>query len=182
MVRNIGVVAVVALLVGATGATAAQVITGAQIKNSSITGKDIKNKSLTAQDFRGSVRGPQGAPGAQGGQGTPGAQGAQGVQGAAGQQGLPGAANTTVRVGPGGAGSDVAFCQPGERVVGGGGFSPELDGYLWASAPVDANGDPIVDDGTPPGGWAVSASIPESAADPGVDVDSVVQAYVICAI
>jgi hypothetical protein len=73
------VIAVVALLV-VTGApaSAAQLITGKQIKNNSITGKDVKNKSLTPKDFRGSVRGQTGAQGPQGAKGDPGNPGQAG--------------------------------------------------------------------------------------------------------
>lgn len=75
------VIACIALVVACTGsATAATLITGAQIKNNSVTTKDVKNKSLKAGDFKpGQLpRGPAGA------QGATGAQGAQGVQGAPG--------------------------------------------------------------------------------------------------
>jgi Collagen triple helix repeat (20 copies) len=88
MVRNIGTIVVVAILVGAGGATAAQVITGAQIEDNSLTGRDVKNKSLTKQDFKGALRGPGGLPGPQG---APGAHGAQGPKGDAGPQGAQGA-------------------------------------------------------------------------------------------
>jgi hypothetical protein len=84
------VIACVALVVACTGtATAASLITGAQIKNNSVTTKDVKNKSLRAGDFRpGTVfRGPAGARGAAGPQG---AQGPQGLQGSQGLQGAPG--------------------------------------------------------------------------------------------
>ncbi len=75
---------VVGVAIGGGSATAAKLITGNQIANSSITGKDIKNKSLTPKDFRGSVRG---RPGARGQNGAPGAPGAPGLNGAAGLKG-----------------------------------------------------------------------------------------------
>ena len=50
---------VCALFAGAT-AVAADLITGGDVKNSSLTGRDIRNQSLTKADFRGSVRGPRG--------------------------------------------------------------------------------------------------------------------------
>jgi hypothetical protein len=145
--------------------------TAVTVKNSSLTGKDVKNKSLTKLDFKGSVRGPRGP---QGPQGPPGPAGTAGAQGA------PGAANTVVRVGPGGTGSDVALCLAGERVVGGGGFTPDLDGYLWDSSPVDEAGNNVAE-GQPARGWAASASIPESASGTG-DTGADVQAYVVCAV
>lgn len=80
--------AVLALLVAVSGtATAAAMITGAQIKdntvhgrditNASVTGKDVKDKSLTPADFTGSVQGPPGPTGPDGPQGQAGASGLQ---------------------------------------------------------------------------------------------------------
>jgi hypothetical protein len=63
------IVAFVALFVaGAGSATAARLITGKQIKNSSITSKDVRNGSLMRRDFKSGQlpRGPQGLPGAAG--------------------------------------------------------------------------------------------------------------------
>jgi hypothetical protein len=62
-------VAFVALFVaGAGSATAARLITGKQIRNSSITSTDVRNGSLLRRDFRSGQlpRGPQGLPGAAG--------------------------------------------------------------------------------------------------------------------
>ena len=84
------VVAMAALFVALTGtavATTSALITGNQIKNSSITGADVKNKSLKPIDFSGSVRGPQGLRGLTGATGASGPQGPQGTQGI---QGPPG--------------------------------------------------------------------------------------------
>lgn len=67
-----------------SGATAALVITGKQIKDSSITTKDIKNGSLTTKDLKSSsvtslrgATGPAGAPGAAGPAGAAGISGYQ---------------------------------------------------------------------------------------------------------
>ena len=63
------VVAFVALFIAGAGtATAARLITGKQIKNSSITSTDVRNGSLLRRDFRSGQlpRGPQGLPGASG--------------------------------------------------------------------------------------------------------------------
>ena len=66
------VVAFVALFIaGAGSATAARLITGKQIKNSSITSRDVRNGSLLRRDFRRGqlprgLHGPQGLPGASG--------------------------------------------------------------------------------------------------------------------
>jgi hypothetical protein len=53
---------------GAGTATAAKLITGKQIRNSSITSTDVKNGSLLRKDFRSAQlpRGPQGLPGTSG--------------------------------------------------------------------------------------------------------------------
>lgn len=56
-------------------------LTGVDVKDSSLTGGDIKNRSLRPADFRGSVQGPQGDPGPQGPKGDTGAKGAQGDPG-----------------------------------------------------------------------------------------------------
>jgi len=83
-------VAYLALFValGGTSFAAATVITGKDVKNSSLTGKDVKNSSLTGgdvknkslspKDFNGSVEGPQGDTGPQG---VPGAKGNTGEPG-----------------------------------------------------------------------------------------------------
>lgn len=74
-------VSLLALAIVAAGtATAATLITGAQIKDGSITGKDIKDKSITAADVKG-VAGPKGATGAPGPAGPAGPAGAAGAPG-----------------------------------------------------------------------------------------------------
>jgi hypothetical protein len=166
LVRNIGAVAVVAALLAAATAGAQALIDGGDVRNNSLTGKDVKNKSLTRQDFRGSVRGPQGP------QGVQGAAGPQGPQGAQGPQGPPGATNVTVRTAAEPTlGDSVASCNPGERAVGGGGVTEVPAGYLWASTPVES-------EGQTPTAWTVSAaSVEANTLDEPVDV----QAWVICA-
>jgi hypothetical protein len=81
------VVAVVAVVLAGVGsATAAQLITSAQIKNNSVTSNDIKDRSLLRKDFK-SGQLPRGARGLRG---APGPQGAQGPQGLRGADGAPG--------------------------------------------------------------------------------------------
>lgn len=85
--RGIPTIAIAGALVVASatsGATAALVITGKQIKDNSITTKDIKNGSLSAKDLSKSTvtslqgaTGPAGAPGAAGAAGAPGISGYQ---------------------------------------------------------------------------------------------------------
>jgi hypothetical protein len=77
-----------------TAASVARVVTGKQIKNSSLTSADVKNGSLLAKDFKAGQlpAGEKGAPGA------PGAPGATGPAGEKGDRGEPGAKGDT---GPG---------------------------------------------------------------------------------
>jgi hypothetical protein len=70
-------------------------LTGADIKAGSITGKEVKNGSLTAADLApGLTAGAAGAAGAAGTGGAAGAQGAKGDTGPAGSQGAKGDAGT----------------------------------------------------------------------------------------
>jgi hypothetical protein len=64
-----------------TGAGAAQLITGRQVKDGTLTGRDIRNRSIKPQDLSRSARvsGPQGV------QGVPGPAGARGAAGPAGR-------------------------------------------------------------------------------------------------
>ena len=89
------VISALALALGMTaGATAATLITGKQVKNSSLTGVDVRNrsltgadvkdKSLTPRDFDGSVVGATGPPGPAGPAGPAGVAGATGADGADG--------------------------------------------------------------------------------------------------
>jgi hypothetical protein len=56
--RTILAVAAVFVLMGATTATAAKLITGSDVKNGSLTGKDVKDGSLTGKDIKnGSLNG-----------------------------------------------------------------------------------------------------------------------------
>lgn len=125
MKGTIGLIAVTALLLGATGAGAAALIDGADVKNSSLTGEDVKNRSLTEADFRGSVRGPRGRRGF---------QGRQGAQGPAGPT-APG--QITIVRSPqvyytDAVESAIAFCPAGYRVIAGGGVNV-ADGQLGAT-------------------------------------------------
>jgi hypothetical protein len=105
-------VTVTVVLLSASGAGAAALIDGGDVKNNSLTGKDVRNGSLTPADFRGSVRGPRGF---QGPQGPPGPT-------ALGQ--ITVVESPRVPYGP----TDVAqlaiaFCPAGQRVISGGGVN-----------------------------------------------------------
>lgn len=67
---------------GAGSATAASLVTGAQVKNASLTGTDVKNGSLKRADLSAGVREALDATGVAGPPGPPGANGANGADGA----------------------------------------------------------------------------------------------------
>jgi hypothetical protein len=79
---------------------AALVVTGKNVKDSSLTGADIKNRSLTSADFKGSIAGPDGAPGAKGDAGPVGAKGETGAAGPQGEGGPRGANGSAGPAGP----------------------------------------------------------------------------------
>ena len=90
----VGTVAVLAL--GGSTATAAKLITGKDVKNSSLTGADIRSGSVPLRDLssatrqlirQGGEQGPQGAPGARGAAGPAGPAGPQGPKGDTGAKG-----------------------------------------------------------------------------------------------
>jgi hypothetical protein len=88
-------IATVALVAAFGGtATAASVVTGKQIKNSSVTGADVKSGSLSTSDLSKKARaslkgnaGPQGPIGPKGDPGAPGQNGANGEKGEKGETG-----------------------------------------------------------------------------------------------
>jgi hypothetical protein len=73
--------ALVALAVGATTATAAQLITGKQIKNRSITGKDLKRGTVTRKKLSAAIRAELAKPGVPGPRGPAGPGGPAGAKG-----------------------------------------------------------------------------------------------------
>ena len=96
MRRTLVACVITALVLGGGTATAASLMTGANIKNGSLTGQDIKNGSLAAGDLSQSLRNRlnrtvSGSPGAPGSQGAKGDTGAAGPQGLKGDTGAPGA-------------------------------------------------------------------------------------------
>jgi Collagen triple helix repeat (20 copies) len=92
-VKAVIAAAIVAALISAMSATAAFVVTSANIKNGTIKLADISPGAKRA--LRGQ-RGPRGFTGAPGAQGVQGAQGERGLQGERGPQGERGAAGTAV--------------------------------------------------------------------------------------
>jgi hypothetical protein len=91
------VVSVLALFVALGGSSyAAIMVTGKNVKDSSLTGNDLKNNSVTGADVKdgsllaGDFKPGQLVAGAQGPQGDRGAQGERGLQGGQGPAGPPG--------------------------------------------------------------------------------------------
>jgi hypothetical protein len=112
------IVLVTALFVALTStATAAKLITGAQIKNGSIGLVDLSAKAKRA------LKGKQGPAGLQGPAGPAGAAGAQGIQGPAGgfdPTKVMYVKGDAVEVGPEEFGSATATCPGGNRAISGG--------------------------------------------------------------
>lgn len=96
------------LVVGATSATAASLITGAKVKDRSLTGRDIAKSTIKASNLSKAVRRKLAAtgsaqspiPGAAGRDGAPGAQGPAGDRGPAGADGVDGADGAVGPAGP----------------------------------------------------------------------------------
>lgn len=80
---------IVALVVGTTGAVAASLITGQDVKNGSLAAKDL-NKKLRKKINKSGTAGTAGAPGTAGATGPAGPQGPQGQQGPQGVAGADG--------------------------------------------------------------------------------------------
>ena len=153
-IKTAAIAAVVSLGIGASSATAASMISSAQVKDNTLTSKDIKNGSLKLEDMSpaarvtsNGVQGPAGPAGTPGMNGVNGATGAQGIQGPAGGFDPSKAqyiAGPTVTVTPGGTNTSSANCPPDTKVIGGGylfGYSnggvtvevsaPRADGSGW---------------------------------------------------
>ena len=107
------VVAIFAVVLACVGsATAATLITGAQVSNGSLSGADLRDGSVTKADLAADARsaaakrGPRGPRGLKGARGLAGPAGPAGVAGAAG---APGAAGATGAAGANG--TAVAFAR-----------------------------------------------------------------------
>ncbi|CAB4941387.1 unannotated protein [freshwater metagenome] len=126
--RGIPTIVIAGVLVVASatsGATAALVITGKQIKDNTVTTKDIKNGTLSTKDMSSSTlsslkgaTGPAGAPGAPGAAGAPGISGYQIVT-----------ASVVIPANEGG--EVVATCPAGKKVLSAAG---ELQGAYTGTA------------------------------------------------
>lgn len=102
--RLLAVAVAVALVSGATGAVAGNLITGADIKDGTIKGRDIKNRTIAGKDLKRKLRrkinksGTAGASGVPGEQGPAGPVGPTGATGANGNDGVDGGNGS--KVGP----------------------------------------------------------------------------------
>ena len=134
--HHIGLLALCIALSGtAYAATLPRNSVGAgQLKKNAVTSPKVKGGSLLLSDFKASQRAN-----------LTGAQGARGPQGERGVQGVPGAAgatNVTVRLGASALRDSTAFCNPGERAVGGGGLTNQASSFLYDSSPSQTSGTP----------------------------------------
>jgi hypothetical protein len=157
------IVLVAALFVVLTStATAAKLITGAQIKNGSIGLVDISAKAKAA--LRGQ-RGPAGPAGLAGPAGPAGAQGVPGANGGFDPAKVSYVYGETVEVLAGTEGEASALCPAGAKVTGGGMLFAELD---------DAYD--VVDNGPLGDGSGWSVIVDNGSAD-----SSFIAAYAVCA-
>jgi hypothetical protein len=136
------VLAGVALAGGvATGATAASLITGAQVKDGTLTGADLRNGTVTLRDLAPSLRRSIGVPGPRGPQGPMGPAGLPGMPGAPGPAGgldpsrITTVVGPTVFVGPGGVDTTTVYCPFGQKATGGGFVFVSAGGGAFFSRP-----------------------------------------------
>ena len=126
--RGIPTIAIAGALVVASatsGATAALVITGKQIKDNTVTTKDIKNGTLTTKDLKSSTI--SSLKGATGPAGPAGAAGAAGAPGVSGYQ----IVTASAVIPPNDGGEVVAYCPAGKKVLSAAG---ELAGAYTGTA------------------------------------------------
>lgn len=143
--RSIPTLAIAGVLVAisaTSGATAALVITGNDIKNGTVTTKDIKNDNLTSKDIKsGSLKTSDfNASTVDDLTGATGPTGPAGVRGPAGATGAPGVSGyqivtATAVVAPESGGEVTATCPTGKRVLG---AAAELvNSYMGTAATID---------------------------------------------
>jgi hypothetical protein len=125
------------LLAASSGAVAAKMITGKQIKNNTVTSADIKNKSLKLKDLHpGTVSALEGEAG------PAGAEGPAGPVGPAGPATLPDTYNVFEGTDVIPAGTDgfigAALCDQGDSVISGFAFWDNANDALQVSIGYDA--------------------------------------------
>jgi len=120
------------LLVGTASATAASLVTSANIKDNTIRSKDVRNRTLTLRDLsRSTIAALRGARGPQGLQGVPGAPD---IPGPKGTTDIVYVDSPVITVGPGASAGTHAVCPAGSMATGGG-IGPATEGQLL---PIDA--------------------------------------------
>lgn len=170
-----------------------------QLRTGAVTLSKISN--ATQLSLRGDTgpAGPQGATGPQGPTGAPGHAGDQGATGPQGPQGVPGVEHVVVRYGATvvvpKAGPIVrdgyAYCQSGEKVVGGGaklsddpsdppasGTSAVWNTYTIENGPVTSTSTPVPSNAATPIGWHYGV-INDSATH--ANRNDILNPYVLCA-
>lgn len=166
--RYANVTATMALIVSLGGTSYAAIklpkdsVGAKQIRADAVSSSKVEDASLLSKDFKAGQL-PQGLQGRTGATGPTGTTGATGPAGPAGPIGL---AKVTMEAASG-AGEATAFCQSGQRAVGGGGDASGPGDVLFTSVPINIDGDKP--------GWLVR----------GFDVDhgpiGDVVSYVVCA-
>jgi hypothetical protein len=154
------------LLLGGGAAFAAS-----QLPKNSVGPKQIKRGAITPAKLATTTKQAFDSISVPGPAGPAGQRGATGPQGPAGPQGAAGATKVVVRVGKQELGSEV-LCKPGEVAVSGGGITVDSQTTLYASLPIDADGE-TTSEGKAPQGWFAGA---EDTA--GTEGESI--AYVVC--
>jgi hypothetical protein len=168
--RYANVTATIALIVSLGGTSYAAIklpkdsVGANQIRADAVSSGKVKDASLLREDFKAGQlpQGPQGPTGRTGATGATGPTGATGASGPTGATGASGATKVTNRwaTGPG---MVTAYCLPGERAVGGGGYAPGGRDVLYSTKP------------SGPEGWEAAAK--DTA---GGSLDTV-DAWVVCA-
>jgi hypothetical protein len=166
--RYANVTATMALIVSLGGTSYAAIklpkdsVGAKQIRADAVSSSKVEDASLLSKDFKAGQL-PQGLQGRTGATGPTGTTGATGPAGPPGPIGL---AKVTMEA-VSGAGEATAFCQSGQRAVGGGGDASGPGDVLFTSVPINIDGDKP--------GWLVR----------GFDVDhgpiGDVTSYVVCA-
>jgi hypothetical protein len=170
---NVGVVIAIFFAVGgpsfaaSTVSRAARLITGKQIKDSSLTTKDVKNHSLLAVDFKGGQlpagpQGPKGDSGPAGRDGPAGTFGAITVQHFTAASDLPDNSKASYSV----------FCPAGQSAIGGGArgdFDQSEGTVVTSSRPaISPSNEEAPDSNQTFSGWKIAVFNPSGGITTGI--------------
>jgi hypothetical protein len=114
-IKTAVIAAIVAIVIGASSATAASMIGSSQVKDNSLTTKDIKNGTLSVADLSAAARASL-----KGNQGPAGPVGTQGPAGGFDPAKVTYVEGPEVSIAPGQTGNGVAVCPTGAKVLSGG--------------------------------------------------------------